>query len=75
MNGKFDNFDLYCDGFFDQLRNRLKVQEGFREVRIDGGAETKQDDTTEQLRVISRSILNERLIARLIHRLINFSLT
>jgi hypothetical protein len=69
-NGKFDNFDHRCDGFLDQLRNRLIVQDGFREVRIDGSAKAKQDDITEQLGVISRSISNERLIARLMHRLI-----
>jgi uncharacterized protein Smg (DUF494 family) len=69
-NGKLDKFDHSCDGFLDQLRNRLIVQDGLREIRIDGGAEAKQDDITEQLRVISRSISNERLIARLMHRLI-----
>ena len=70
MNAKFDNNDHSCDGFLDQLRNRLIVQDGFREVRSEGGTEAKQDDITEQLRVISRSIANERLIARLMHRLI-----
>jgi hypothetical protein len=69
-NAKFDKFDHCCDWFLDQLCNRLIVQDGFREIRIDGGAEAKQDDITEQLRVISRSILNERLIARFKHRLI-----
>ena len=70
FNAKFDKFDHCCYWFLDQLRNRLIVQDGFREIRIDGGAEAKQDDITEQLRVISRSISNERLIARLMHRLI-----
>jgi hypothetical protein len=69
-NGKFENFDHCCDGFFDQLRYRLIVQDGFREIRIDGGAEAKQNDITEQFRVISRSISNERLFVRLMHRLI-----
>jgi hypothetical protein len=69
-NGKFDKFDHCCDGFLDQLCNRLIVEDGLCEIRIDGSAEAKQDDITEQLRVISRSILNERLIARLMHRLI-----
>jgi hypothetical protein len=32
-----------CDWFLDQLRNRLIVQDGLREIRIDGGAEAKQD--------------------------------
>ena len=53
-NGKFDNFDHRCDGFLDQFRNRLKVKGGLCEIRIDGGAEAKQDDITEHLRVISR---------------------
>jgi uncharacterized protein Smg (DUF494 family) len=66
-NGKFDKFDHSCDGFLDQLRNRLIVQDGLREIRIDGSAKAKQDDITEQLRVISRWISNERLFARLMH--------
>ncbi len=69
-NGKFDKFDHSCDGFLDQFRNRLIVEDGLRETLIDGSAEAKQDDKTEQLRVISRSISNERLIARLMHRII-----
>jgi hypothetical protein len=52
-NAKFDNFDHSCDGFLDQFRYRLIVQDGFREIWIDGSAEAKQDDITEQLRVIS----------------------
>jgi hypothetical protein len=70
MNAKFHKFDHSCDGFLDQLRNRFIVQDKFCEIRIDSSAETKQDDLTEQLRVISRSILNERLIAPFKHRLI-----
>jgi hypothetical protein len=66
-NGKFDKFDHSCDWFLDQLRNRLIVKDGFREIRIDGVAEAKQDDITEQLRVVSRWISNERLIARLMN--------
>ena len=54
FNAKFDKFDHRCDGFLNQFRNRLIVQDGFGEIRIDGGAEAKQDDITEQLRVISR---------------------
>jgi hypothetical protein len=66
-NGKFDNVDHFCDGFLYQLCNRLIVQDRFREIWIDDGAEAKQDDITEQLRVISRWISNERLFARLMH--------
>jgi len=67
FNAKFDKFDHRCYGFLDQLRNRLIVQDGLREIRSDGGAEAKQDDITEQLRVVSRWISKERLIARLMH--------
>jgi hypothetical protein len=56
--------------FLNQLRNQLIVQDGLREIRIDGSAEAKKNDITEQLWVISRSISNERLIARFKHRLI-----
>ena len=66
LNAKFDKFDHCCDWFLDQLRNRLIVKDGFREIRIDGSAEAKQDDITEQLRVISRWMSDERVIARLI---------
>jgi hypothetical protein len=68
-NSKFDNFDHFCDGFLDQLRNRLIVKDWTSEIRIYGGAEAKKNDITEELRVISRSILNERLIARFKRRL------
>ena len=53
MHGKFDNFDHGCDWFLDDFRNRLIVQDGFREIWIDDSAEAKKDDITEQLRVIS----------------------
>jgi hypothetical protein len=66
-NGKFDKFDHCCDRFLDQLRNRLIIKDGFREIRIDGGAEAKQDDITEQLRIVSRWISKERLNERLMH--------
>jgi hypothetical protein len=69
-NAKFDKFNHCCEGFLDQLCNLLIVQDRFSEIRIDGGAEAKQDDITQLLWVISRSISNERLIARLMHRLI-----
>ncbi len=67
MHGKFDNFDHGCHWFLNEFRNRLIVQDGLREIRIDVSAKAKQDDITEQLRVISRWISNERLIARLEH--------
>jgi hypothetical protein len=65
-NCKFHKFEHSCDGFLDQLRNRLIVLDGFCEIRIDGSAEAKQDNITQQFRVISRSILNEKLIRALI---------
>ena len=67
MHGKFDNFDHRCDWFLDDFRNRLIVQDGLREIRIDDSAEAKQDDITEQLRVISRWITDEKMFARLEH--------
>jgi len=70
LHGKFDYFDDSCDWFLDDFRNWLIVQDRFREIWIVGCAKTKQDDITEQLRVISRSDSNERLIARLEHWLI-----
>ena len=66
LHGKFDNFDHGCHWFLDDFRNRLIVKDGFREIRIDHSAEAKQDDITEQFRVISRWMSDERLIARLI---------
>ena len=69
-NTKLDKFNHSCYGFLDNLGNRLKVKGGLREIRSDERAKAKQDDITEQLWVISRSISNERLIARLMHRLI-----
>ena len=70
LHGKFDNFDHSCDWFFDDFRNWLIVQVGFSEIWIDDGAEAKQDDIAEELRVISWRISNERLFARLIDWLI-----
>jgi hypothetical protein len=52
--GKFDKFDHSCDGFLDQLRNQLIVQNWLHEIRIYCSADAKQDDITEQLRVVSR---------------------
>jgi hypothetical protein len=70
LHGKFDNFDHRCDWFLDDFRNRLIVQDGLREIRVDDCAEAKQDDITEELRVISILISDQRMFARLEHRLI-----
>jgi hypothetical protein len=59
-NAKLNKFNHSCYGFLDNLRNRLKVKDGFREIRIDDRAKAKEDDITEKLLVISRSILNEK---------------
>ena len=67
MHGKFDNFDHSCDWFLDDFRNRMIVQDGLREIRIDDSAKAKQDDITEQLRVISQWMSDERMFARLEH--------
>ena len=67
MHGKFDNFDHSCDWFLDDFSNRMIVQDRLLEIWIDHSAKAKQDDITEQLRVISRLVSNERLIARLEH--------
>ena len=67
LHGKFDNFDHGRNWFLDDFRNRLIVQDGFRVIRVDECAEPKKNHTTEQLRVISRWISNQRLIARLIN--------
>ena len=67
MHGKFDNFDHRCDWFLDDFRNRLIVQDGLREIRVDDCAEAKKNDVTEQLRVISRWITDDRVLAQLLH--------
>ena len=67
MHGKFDNFDHRCDWFLDEFRNRLIVQDGLREIRVDDCAEAKKNHITEQLRVISRWITDEKMFARLEH--------
>ena len=67
MHGKFDNFDHRCDWFLDDFRNRLIVQDGLREIRVDDCAEAKENHITEQLRVISRWITDEKMFARLEH--------
>ena len=67
MHGKFYNFDHGCHGFLDHFRNRLIVEDGFHEIRIDHSAEAKQDVITEQLWVISRWMSDETMFARLMH--------
>ena len=59
-NAKLNKFNHSCCRFLDNLRNRLKVKDGLREIRIDDRAKAKEDDITEKLLVISRSILNEK---------------
>jgi len=67
LHGKFENFDHSCDWFLDDFRNRLIVQDGLREIRVDDCAEAKENDVTEQLRVISRWITDDRVLAQLLH--------
>ena len=67
MHGKFDNFDHRRDWFLDDFRNRLIVQDGFHEIRVDNCAEAKKNHIIEQLRVISRWITDEKMFARLEH--------
>ena len=67
MHGKFDNFDHRSYWFLDNFRNRLIVQDGLREIRVDDCAEAKKNDVTEQLRVISRWITDDRVLAQLLH--------
>ena len=67
FNREFNNFDHSCHWFLDHFRNRLIVQDGFREIRVDHRAKAKQYDVAEQLRVISRWIADETVFARLEH--------
>ena len=67
FNRKFNNFDHSCHWFLDHFRNRMIVEDGPREIRIDNRSEAQQDDITEQLRVISRWISDETMLARLMH--------
>jgi len=67
LHGKFDNFDHGCDWFLDDFRNRLIVQDWLREIRVDDCAEAKKNDVTEQFRVISRWITDDRVLAQLLH--------
>jgi hypothetical protein len=67
LHGKFDNFNHRCDWFLDDFRNRLIVQDGLREIRVDHSAKAKENYITEQLRVISLLISDERMFARLEH--------
>ena len=67
MRGKFDNFDHRCDRFLYDFRNRLIVQDRLREIWIVGCAKAKENYITEQLRVISQLMSDERIFARLEH--------
>jgi hypothetical protein len=67
LHGKFDNFDHRSYRFLENFRNRLIVQDGLREIRVDDCAEAKKNDVTEQLRVISRWITDDRVLAQLLH--------
>ncbi len=67
FNRKFNVFDHGCDGFLDHFRNRLIVEDGPHEIRVDDRSEAQQNDITEQLRVISRWISDETMLARLMH--------
>ena len=67
MHGKFDNFNHRCDWFLDDFRNRMIVQDGLLEIRVDHRAKAKENYITEQLRVISQLISDERMFARLEH--------
>ena len=59
-NAKLNKFNHSCYGFLDNLRNRLKFKDGFREIRIDDLARAKEDNLTEKFLVITRSILNKK---------------
>ena len=67
FNRKFNDFDHGRDGFLDHFRNRLIVEDGPHEIRVDDRSEAQQNDITEQLRVISRWISDETMLARLMH--------
>ena len=67
LHGKFDNFDHSCDWFLDDFSNRMIVQDRLLEIWIDHSAKAKENYITEQLRVISLLISDERMFARLEH--------
>ena len=67
FNRKFNNLDHSRNGFLDHFRNRLIVEDGPHEIRVDDRSEAQQNDITEQLRVISRWISDETMLARLMH--------
>ena len=67
FNRKFNDFDHCRDGFLDHFRNRLIVEDGAHKIWDGDCAEAHQNDITELLRVISRWITDETMLARLIH--------
>ena len=67
MDGSYYNYDDSRDEPLDDFCNRLIVNDGSHEIRIDYRSETKENDITEQLRVISRLIMDETMFALLEH--------
>ena len=67
LHGKFDNFDHCSYWFLENFRNRMIVQDGLLEIWVDHSAKAKENYITEQLRVISLLISDERMFARLEH--------
>jgi len=67
FNRKFKNLDHVGHRFFEHFCNRLIFEDWPHEIRVDDSAKTKQDDVTEQLRVISRWMSDETMFARLMH--------
>ena len=65
LHCKFDNFDHSCDWFLDDFSNRMIVQDRLLEIWIDHSAKAKENYISEQLRVISLLISDERMFARL----------
>ena len=47
FNRKFYKFDHGFHWFLDEFRNRLIVEDGPHEIRVDESAETKENDITE----------------------------
>ena len=52
-NTKLNKFNHSCYGFLDNLRNRLKVEDGLRKIWIFDRTKAKEDDIAEKLGVIS----------------------
>ena len=52
-NTKLNKFNHICYGFLGNLRNRLKVEDGFRKIWIVDRTKANEDDIAEKLGVIS----------------------